>query len=61
MAKYVVLNDGETFTSLEGCVILDVPEDDAIAMYDIDCGYVKEIMMDPEGFGATIISIEDLL
>lgn len=25
--RVVVLNDGETYTSIEGCVVLDVPDD----------------------------------
>lgn len=27
MALVVILNDGETFSDIEGCVVLDVPDD----------------------------------
>lgn len=37
--KIVVLNDGETYSDLYGCVILDVPE--AIAGDDLD-EFIKE-------------------
>lgn len=33
----VVLNDGETYTDLEGCVILQVPDDIWNADDDDDC------------------------
>lgn len=37
--RVVVLNDGETYSSIEGCVILDVP--DSVPDEDMD-EYVKE-------------------
>lgn len=33
----VVLNDGQTYTDLEGCVVLDVPDDIWNADDDDDC------------------------
>lgn len=39
MSYVVVLNDGETYTSLEGCVVLNIPDD--IDEGDVDV-YVKE-------------------
>ena len=42
MSNVVVLNDGETYTSLNGCTILDVP-DDVEDTYEGGCdGYVKD-------------------
>jgi len=33
--RVVVLNDGETYTSAEGCMILDI-EDDCVELDDLD-------------------------
>jgi hypothetical protein len=40
MALVVVLNDGETYTSIDGCVVLEVP-DDLLESPDLDT-YVSE-------------------
>lgn len=36
MAKYVVLNDGETFSNLDGCTVVDIPDDCAEAYEAVD-------------------------
>ena len=47
--KIVVLNDGETFTDVKGCMVVDVPDD----VEDIE-GFLKENQYEP-------IMIEDML
>lgn len=37
--QIMVLNDGETWTNLEGCTIIEVPED-----FDFDDGSVKAML-----------------
>jgi hypothetical protein len=39
MIRVVVLNDGETYTGISGCAVLDIPE--GVAEIDID-SYVKD-------------------
>lgn len=41
MFQVVVLNDGETYTALEGCVILEIPESVDAESDDLDY-YVKD-------------------
>lgn len=46
MAKYIVLNDGETFTNIEGCIVVDINEEvmGADVKASIDNGDIKEII-----------------
>jgi hypothetical protein len=53
MALYILLNDGETFTSLEGCQLIDVPEHDDLSAVDaeyiyssIDSGYLNHAIQE---------------
>jgi len=60
MAKYVVLNDGETFTSIQGCRILTIPDSEAIDEFGNDTDNFDQLLKDRYRAGEGL-NIEDLL